>query len=350
MAGVYRRDERTGPKVKALETYLKRATRGLSGPRTLEVRSELEEHVLELAWADQVRGVPQEQAILNALERLGSASGITRDMHRLYTLPLVARAGLIASVLAALVFALFPRALPQIAAFELPSLSLKENLQLLSLSGLQRTLEPLGVEVQTLESTASLYFPQSDAVIQLDLFDADQTGVITTSDFVQALALNPKLEVSLEGWRNPTVRVGSTRFKLGTETSPVTGYALWAELLGDQIYQHTRFQGYSIVRYSNQSPSKNGYQKFELRVPAQPGSIIAAISAPTQIDPNYRLLELDVGVVDARGVSELFFRHAPEKFVNSVQALRPGDHNVMLVQFTGRITANGPAFEIIRPN
>jgi hypothetical protein len=333
-----------------LEAYLQRATRGLSGARKLEVRSELEEHVLELAWADQVRGVPQEKAILNALERLGSASSITRDMNRIYTLPLIARVGLIATVLAALAFALFPRELPQIATFELPTPSLKENLQIISLAGLQRTLEPLGVQVQTLDSKASLRFPQSDAAIQLELFDADQTGVISTSDFVQALAFNPKPEVSLQGWRNPTVRVGQTSFKLGTETSPVTGYALWAELLGDQIYLRTNFQGYSVVRYSNQSPSANGYQKLELHLPAQPGNIIAAITAPSQIDPNYRLLELDVGEIDARGVSELFFRHTPKKFVNSVQALQPGDHNVMLVRFTGRINANGPAFEIIRPD
>jgi hypothetical protein len=333
-----------------LEMYLRRATRGLSGARKLEVRSELEEHVLELAWADQVRGVPQDKAILNALERLGSASNITRDMHRIYTLPLIARAGLIATVLAAFSFALFPREIPQIAAFELPTPNLKENLQILSLAGLQRTLEPLGVQMQTLDSKASLRFPQSDAAIQLDLFDADDTGFVTTSDFVQAIALNPKLEVSLEGWRNPTVRVGQTSFKLGTETSPVTGYALWAELLGDQIYLRTKFQGYSIVRYSNQSPNANGFQKLELHLPAQPGSIIAAITAPPQIDPNYRLLELDVGTVDARGVSALFFRNAPKKFVNSVQELQPGDHNVMLVYFTGRINANGPAFETIRPN
>jgi hypothetical protein len=333
-----------------LEVYLRRATRGLSGARKLEVRSELEEHVLELAWADQVRGVPQEKAILNALERLGSASSITRDMNRIYTLPLIARVGLIATVLVALAFALLPREIPQIAAFELPAPSLKENLQIISLAGLQRTLEPLGVQVQALNSKASLRFPHSDAAIQLDLFDADQTGVLTTSDFVQAMALNPKLEVSLEGWRNPTVRVGSTSFKLGTETSPVTGYSLWAELLGDQLYLHTTFQGYSIVRYSNQNPSVNGYQKLELHVPDKPGSVIAAITAPSQFDHNYRLLELDLGMVDARGASELFFRHSPKKFVNSVQALQPGDDNVMLVRFTGRITASGPAFEIIRPD
>jgi hypothetical protein len=330
-----------------LEVYLGRATRGLSGARKLEVRAELEEHVLELAWADQVRGVPQEKAILNALERLGSAASIRRDMNRIYTLPLVAR---VATILAALAFALLPRDPPQIAAFELPTPSLKENLQIISLDGLRQTLEPLGVQVQALDSKASLRFPQSDAAIQLDLFDADQTGVIATSDFVQALAFNPKLEVRLEGWRNPTVRVGQTSFKLGTQEAPVTGYSLWAELLGDQLYLRTKFQGYSIVRYSNQSPSANGFQRLELHLPAPPGGIVAAITAPTQIDNNYRLLELDLAVVDARGMSELFFRHAPHKFVNGVQALRPGDQNVMLVRFTGRITANGPAFEIIRPN
>jgi hypothetical protein len=333
-----------------LEAYLYRATQGLSRARKLEVRSELEEHVLELAWADQVLGVPQDKAILNALERLGSASSITRDMNRIYTVPLIVRTALLATMLAALAFTLLPKGLPQIAAFELPEPSLKENLQIISLSGLRRALEPLGVQVQAQNSEASLRFPQSDDAIQLGLFNAEDNGFVTTSDFVQAIALNPKLEVSLEGWRNPTVRVGQTSFKLGTETSPVTGYSLWAELLGDQVYLHTKFQGYGIVRYSNQSPSANGYQKLELRVPATPGSVVAAISAPAQIDRNYRLLELDVGVIDARGVSELFFRHSPRKFVNSVQALRPGDQNVVLVRFTGRITANGPAFEIIRPN
>lgn len=61
--------------------------------------------------------------------------------------------------------------------------------------------------------------------------------------------------------------------------------------------------------------------------------------------------ELEEHVLElAWAMSELFFRHMPRQFVNSVQALQPGDDNVMLIRFNGRITVNGPAFETIRPN
>jgi hypothetical protein len=73
------------------EQYLNNATRGLSGKRKLEVREELENHVLERAHKHELSGLTREAAILKTLEELGNARAINRKMTEVHTMPTLLR-------------------------------------------------------------------------------------------------------------------------------------------------------------------------------------------------------------------------------------------------------------------
>jgi hypothetical protein len=70
-----------------LEKYLNNATRGLFGKQKLEVREELEAHVLERVRKHELSGLPREAAILKTLEELGNARAINQKMTEVHTMP-----------------------------------------------------------------------------------------------------------------------------------------------------------------------------------------------------------------------------------------------------------------------
>jgi hypothetical protein len=70
-----------------LEHYLNTASRGLWGKRKLEVREELEAHVLERARKHELSGLTREDAISKTLEELGNARAINHKMTEVHTMP-----------------------------------------------------------------------------------------------------------------------------------------------------------------------------------------------------------------------------------------------------------------------
>jgi hypothetical protein len=69
-----------------LENYLRMATRGLWGKRKLEVREELEAHVLERAHKHELLGLTREDAISKSMQELGNARVINQCMMEVYML------------------------------------------------------------------------------------------------------------------------------------------------------------------------------------------------------------------------------------------------------------------------
>jgi hypothetical protein len=67
-----------------LEHFLRTATRGLWGKRKLEVREELESHLLERARKHELLGLSREGAISKSLGELGSAQVIRSGLQRTY--------------------------------------------------------------------------------------------------------------------------------------------------------------------------------------------------------------------------------------------------------------------------
>jgi hypothetical protein len=69
-----------------LETYLNAATRGLWGQKKLEVREELENHLLEKAHKHELLGLTREDAISKSMQELGNARVINQHMVEVYML------------------------------------------------------------------------------------------------------------------------------------------------------------------------------------------------------------------------------------------------------------------------
>jgi hypothetical protein len=69
-----------------LENYLRMTTRGLWGKRKLEVKEELESHVLERAHKHELLGLTREDAISKSMQELGNARVINQRMMEVYML------------------------------------------------------------------------------------------------------------------------------------------------------------------------------------------------------------------------------------------------------------------------
>lgn len=335
-------------RIPELEAYLRRATRGLWGARRLEVRHELEEHVLEQAWAFECDGLGPRQAIIRALEVLGEARALNAGLVRVHSVPGLARGLVLLLALAGGAVALFSSSPPRVAAIESIEPLMLENLQGLRFADLRHTLEPLGVGLEDQDDHVIVRFPDARGPIRLEV---TPDAFVTTPEFVRAVAHAPGALVQLEGWNNPHLSVGTTAFTLGTNETPVTGYGLYAELLGARLAleEHWRFQGYSVVRFSSEHPETNGYFQHRVRVNAAPGTVIAAITMPKQLRADLRFLELDVAPVQPDGTVELYFPQLLVDFAGSLGLLETGGHSVALLQLTGRISARGPEYEVILP-
>ena len=81
-----------------LERYLKAATRGLWGQKKLEVREELEAHILERAHKHELLGLEHQQATSNAIHELGDARDMNLKMMEVHTMPMI-RSGFLISAL-----------------------------------------------------------------------------------------------------------------------------------------------------------------------------------------------------------------------------------------------------------
>ena len=101
-----------------LEKYLNTATRGLWGKKKLEVREELEAHVLEKAKRHQLLGLTEHAAISRTLEELGHSQTINRKMTEVYTMPTI-RSGLLIGALFTAAFSLTATGVAQVAISEI---------------------------------------------------------------------------------------------------------------------------------------------------------------------------------------------------------------------------------------
>ena len=96
-----------------IETYLRRATRGLWGRKKLEVREELAAHLEARALSYQLAGLEETDAVKKALAELGKPQEVSLEMAKLYTFPKVAGSGLIFAALCVLTLAMWPHTVAQ---------------------------------------------------------------------------------------------------------------------------------------------------------------------------------------------------------------------------------------------
>jgi hypothetical protein len=142
-----------------LETYLRRATRGLWGKKRLEVREELTQHVLEKAHGHEVGGLQREAAIARALTELGDPRAIRSGMIGVHTMPKLFRNTAALGLFAAISLTALNSSRAQIEVV-LPNANLdalsanpitnsKFATYLLSFESIKQNLEGLGIVVDS---------------------------------------------------------------------------------------------------------------------------------------------------------------------------------------------------------
>jgi hypothetical protein len=251
-----------------LETYLRRATRGLWGKKRLEVREELTQHVLEKAHGHRVVGFSQDAAISKVLSELGDPRAVRDGMIGVHTMPNLLKSSFAAALVATIAAISLNGTSAQVTAISRtpvePCLttnattyqSVGDKGQLmtggciggywLELTSLRAVLEPLGVRFEKLSvntfETWAVTFPEGGSAL-FSPFSNDygrmgdeqiRPGYIFATSLVERLRTSG-LRVTLAGWDNPAIRVGKTRFTVGTETKTVFGRDWYPNVLGERV-------------------------------------------------------------------------------------------------------------------
>ncbi|THF68005.1 hypothetical protein E7T06_18370 [Deinococcus sp. Arct2-2] len=298
-----------------LEQYLRRATRGLSRPQRLKVRAELEEHILERAWAAQCAGLNEDQALQAALDTLGDAGQVRRGLQAVHVAPQLWRWSALTLLLGAVTL------FPTLTAAQVPVLNSFPTLACLAdtraclpsagwlnVDSLTVALRQLGVTVRPVNAASGaalqLVFPGSRAVTVPTSQNLGRSpDQITSSRFLSSNALvyllaeQSGLPVSLEGWINPQLRVGTTKLTLGTAATPFEAYGLYTGALLEGLRRSAPpMPGVTLHWARGPISPFTLEERHTLQVSDTPGTVYGLLTR----DPSGGLY-LDAAPVDGKG-------------------------------------------------
>jgi hypothetical protein len=231
-----------------LEQYLKNATRGLWGKRKLEVREELENHVLEKAHKLELQGFNRTDAIQTVLEQIGPANIVSRGMIGVHTMPSFLRSTALIASLCIGVIATIPSSIAQVVT--LSNLMEKRGFAdyiWLNLSSLNTTLKQTGVAIKTEKNGYRLTFPEGGTALVQATSTRNGQGYLSAMEFIHALE-STKLNINISGYDNPKISIGKTQIALGTSTLPVKGNLFYTRPLLEVAEMHV--QNFNLLEFS----------------------------------------------------------------------------------------------------
>jgi hypothetical protein len=321
-----------------LETYLKQATRGIWGKRKTDAILELRGNIEARIWTLEHQGKTQAEALEIALSELGDARAVNAGMTQVHTMPNVTRnillAGLISSVAAVgwtSSTAQIQTVVPNIQGVCCQMMPGIQQPQFVRMNDLKVQLERAGVTVdesmQRFEPSAEigmamggwplanaaetrtldLHFPEMvegetvrvQALLGLSVtadgqnpqFIADEDVFIEPDSLTDQLRMS-KLPMTLEGWYNPTLRIGQTAITIGTRESPVTAATWYSNIATEGVFK----EGFSERGPSNIAFTWNqqlvgvttlGKYIYSMRVNDRPGTVYGLFMSET--NPNQYL-------------------------------------------------------------
>ncbi len=311
-----------------LETYLKQATRGIWGKRRTDAILELRGNIEARIWTLEHQGKTQAEALEIALQELGDARAVNAGMTQVHTMPNVTRnillAGLISSVAAvgwtsstAQIQTVTP-SVQNICCQMLPTI---QQPQFMRLNDLKLQLEQAGVTVREsmqapvrgttptfgdwlyvdpLETrTLDLHFPEMmdgetvrvQALSGLSVtadgqnpkFVAQEDVFIAPESLVDQLR-NAKLPMTLEGWHNPTLRIGQTALMIGTQKQPITVANWYSNIVTESV--HNDVSNDVTFTWNQNIPGVTtlGKHVYSMRVNDRPGTVYGLFMSET--NPN----------------------------------------------------------------
>lgn len=324
-----------------LETYLRRATRGLWGEQRRLVRAELEGHFRLRVDELCLSGLSPAQAAARALEELGSPEAVGAGMRRVYLLPRLWPPLSILTLLASLLL-LWPKTLPAVGAvpwqMDAPGTAPPTLVQL---EEVQTELGRQGVQIGRIRiwsvDLVELLLPSGSLFARVVLQDAQE--YLLFDDLVLSAAQG-KLSFRLSGWANPALQIGRVTLRLRGPVDPYTAYAYLARwgMLGAS-------GGPSLFR-------SRGSCTHRVRVEDVPGTIYAlllpqdgpdsGVEPDGTVRPALEPRVADVAPVAAGGLLTVHTRR-PEL----VLAGKPG--GAVLVRMEGEIKNGQVGYQVVRP-
>jgi hypothetical protein len=375
-----------------LEAYLKAATRGLWGKKKLEVREELENHVLERAHKHELEGFKQPEAIQKVLEQIGPANIVSRGMIGVHTMPNILRTALTAAFLTGLGITGLNQSLAQVTGNNrwpikecadpkvekypwdnTDGLACEMDEFWINIPSLRKTLTTAGVTVNaTTDATAmqflTLRFPNNNTISiqQLTRLNAGpgsapakviplDNNFVSAMDFFRALRFSTA-PASLEGWDNIRVGIGNIHFQLKLGGNHGINAALYSSalriLLEDLLpYQDAPLNLASNISLGNQVPEIRYGQSISYKTPTN--TIMVALSyVPKTKSWDGNKSELWVAqTIKTDSAQVLSFKTSTKKleFAPDIRTAQKKPGSVILLRFTGRLDLNALNLEIIAP-
>ena len=380
----------------AVETYLRRATRGLWGKKRLEVREELAAHLQERVMAYRIGGLGETDAVERALSELGSPKEVSLGMARLYTLPTIAGSGIVFAALCVLTLVTWPHTAAQgvKSIFYLPTKECVRALEPSSKLAIPQACGSVGYDVwlerqklsQTLRNQGVtvkgnrilvLTFPGLQPVYVRPGAPGRPKDNIKPADpsYVSLWELTRNVEqrqlkLSLTGWNNPQVHFGSVAIQLGSDARPVPGSTFYQAYLTAHVssdvakamFQQSQVNVLILTPRTETWSEDYNFREQALEVVAKPGEVYGVI---TILDPNLldeslgsngpdaaffsdltSVFSMDTAQVEQGGTLELYLPEKPLRFVKSLGAYpKPG--TAVLVKLSG--SNNQKGYEVVPP-
>ncbi|GHF40801.1 hypothetical protein HNQ07_001556 [Deinococcus metalli] len=303
-----------------LHTYLQRATRGLRAAQRLEVRSELLGHIEARVQEFRLAGSGDAEALRRTLTELGAPAYVRSGMQRVYVWPQAARGSVLGALACAAVAAMLhlSSVLAQVEGYHPTFTPLPGPYTYVDTGSLWSELRRAGVTVQGAPTAPVLRLPGVDTPVAV-LPQDDAGGTFVNRSVIRDYAsgrtfldLNAVIaavsaagiRVSVEGWQNPTLHLGSVSVTLGTPEQPLDAYTLYRAVL----LPLTRTLGVAGLR-SSREDDMNVFSHHTLRVDAPPGTLYALASVRRLSRGLARgdavVLAYDLAQVDADGTLHL---------------------------------------------
>jgi hypothetical protein len=375
-----------------LERYLNAATRGLWGQKKLEVREELEAHLLEKARKFELKGFTRTDAIQNVLEEIGPANIVSSGMIGVHTMPNVLRTALAAAFLTGLGITSINQTLAQVTGNNrwpikecadpkvekypwdnTDGLSCEMDEYWINIPSLRKTLTTAGVTVNaTTDATATqfltLRFPNNNTISiqQLTRLNSGpgsapakviplDNNFVSAMDFFRALRFSTA-PASLEGWDNIRVGIGDIHFQMQLGSNHGINSALYNSALRTPLenllpYQDAPLNLASNISLGNQIQEIQYKQSISYKT--RTNTIMVALSyVPKTKIWDGKNSELWVAqTIKTDSAQVLSFKTTTKKleFVNDIKTAQKKPGSVILLRFTGRLDLNVPNLEIIAP-
>ena len=344
-----------------LERYLKAATRGLWGKKKLEVREELEAHILERAHKHELLGLEHQQAISNAIQELGDAREMNRGMNEVHTMPTFRFMTFSLTTIALTVVMVSSR--PSTAQVSLtndgPSIPCKDcsysplpkmGVDWLSIDSLEQAFKKQDIATKRSKNLLEVLTKNKTYKIEPSMYRNGQQYIVWNKFFWSMVTqAGPNTSIIFTGWKQPQFKLGEVKLNLGTNSEAFHSEDAYGNLLRRFIYFFDFKNSTRAMISGFPNTSSKSQHTFHFDTPDE--TVYGLVSIDERGNYNY-----DVAPSRA-GITKLYVPQPALRIVNDFGKLSPyrsgGKVNAVLIQFTGIVSSDarsGADYKIVMPS